>query len=281
MSRVASISTLQPNTEGSDLPPARPLIAMETRDLVGAVDSSLDLEPIPILVRTMSASRRHSWGALAPLPRPGRRLSLEADGVESDGEKGGGRLPQSAGSHSHQAFAFPECTGKSRAAPQQNMAAGAKPKLDMAGGDLCSRPELLAKFKAAQVSRVLEKSKSAAEAGTEEPDQGRNLQMAERRSHVRGGGAFVHVCSPRERLGEGRVERGSKGKQRDQQKQRESDRGIKRENRSNREKVGRSSSDGHLLVPGAFSSCTHCSLCRQTLLRRQSLQCLREYQLHS
>ncbi|KAI1883324.1 hypothetical protein AGOR_G00244020 [Albula goreensis] len=337
MSRVASISALQPNTEGSDLPPARPVIAMETRDLVGAVDLSLDLEPIPILVRTMSTSRRHSWGALTPLPRPGRRLSLEADGVESDGEKGGGCLPQSAGSHSHQAFAFPECTGRSRAAPKQNMAAGAKPKLDMAGVDLCSRPELLAKFKAAQVSRVLEKSKRAAEAGTEEPDQGRNLQMAERRSHVLivqtvlqelkqyhganqrtahcGERDWGNVTCPRERLEEGRVERGSKvrrtlsslrdrvtgslckdkGKQRDQQKQRESDRGIKREKGSDREvkrekgsdrevkreKVGRSSSDGHLLVPGAFSSCTHCSLCRQTLLRRQSLQCLREYQLHS
>ncbi|XP_077661612.1 rho guanine nucleotide exchange factor 18-like [Eretmochelys imbricata] len=55
-----------------------------------------------------------------------------------------------------------------------------------------------------------------------------------------------------------------KGKNKDQQKEREKSQRWKRVN-------------GHQLAPGTFSSCTSCSLCTKPLTNKNGLQCLSEY----
>jgi hypothetical protein len=61
------------------------------------------------------------------------------------------------------------------------------------------------------------------------------------------------------------------GKNREKEQQKGKERELKE-----KEKLHHSSSSGHNLVPGSFSSCATCSLCSKALQKKHGLQCLSE-----
>ncbi|XP_045543884.1 rho guanine nucleotide exchange factor 18 isoform X7 [Salmo salar] len=143
-----------------------------------------DRESFPILIRSMSTSRRHSLGMpMSPIDL-GRRLSLDA--IDSDGERDDSLL-----SPSHQqAFIYPGC-------PEQEVEESDGTDLSRSeaketeteecsrSGRTYSRAEILAtdeRVHVAHVSRVVETSKRAAgeELDPEEP----NLHTAEGQTHM-------------------------------------------------------------------------------------------------
>ncbi|XP_029564042.1 rho guanine nucleotide exchange factor 18 isoform X4 [Salmo trutta] len=143
-----------------------------------------DRESFPILIRSMSTSRRHSLGMpMSPIDL-GRRLSLDA--IDSDGERDDSLL-----SPSHQqAFIYPGC-------PEQEVEESDGTDLSRSeaketeteecsrSGRTYSRAEILAtdeRVHVAHVSRVVETSKRAAgeELDPEEP----NLHTAEGQTHI-------------------------------------------------------------------------------------------------
>nr|XP_046156088.1 rho guanine nucleotide exchange factor 18-like isoform X1 [Oncorhynchus gorbuscha] len=143
-----------------------------------------DRESFPILIRSMSTSRRHSLGMpMSPIDL-GRRLSLDA--VDSDGERDDSLLRPS-----HlQAFIYPEC-------PEQEVEESDGTDLSRSeaketeteecsrSGRTYSRTEILATdehIHVAHVSHVVETSKRAAgeELDPEEP----NLHTAEGQTHM-------------------------------------------------------------------------------------------------
>nr|XP_046156089.1 rho guanine nucleotide exchange factor 18-like isoform X2 [Oncorhynchus gorbuscha] len=143
-----------------------------------------DRESFPILIRSMSTSRRHSLGMpMSPIDL-GRRLSLDA--VDSDGERDDSLLRPS-----HlQAFIYPEC-------PEQEVEESDGTDLSRSeaketeteecsrSGRTYSRTEILATdehIHVAHVSHVVETSKRAAgeELDPEEP----NLHTAEGQTHI-------------------------------------------------------------------------------------------------
>ncbi|XP_071202545.1 rho guanine nucleotide exchange factor 18 isoform X2 [Salvelinus alpinus] len=265
-----------------------------------------DRESFPILIRSMSTSRRHSLGMpMSPIDL-GRRLSL--DSIDSDGERDDSLLRPS-----HlQAFIYPGCleqeveesdgTDLSRSeAKETETEEGSR------SGRTYSRTEILAtdeRVHVAHVSRVVETSKRAA--GEELDPEEANLHTAEGQSHIarqrttRPEGKetgssvtwyeFLSNENEEEEDRTEKVEKGTKVKRtlsslrnrmtgsfnKDKQgknREKEQQKGKEREPKE-KEKLHHSSSSGHNLVPGSFSSCATCSLCSKALQKKHGLQCL-------
>ncbi|KAG7230735.1 hypothetical protein INR49_019548 [Caranx melampygus] len=139
-----------------------------------------DEDSFPILVRSMSTSRRHSWGVpVSPIGLP-RRLSLDAMATNSDGEREDDE--ENLFQSTQQDHPGDEIDGPSIPCPRARARGGG------AGKHLYSRSEILATdecSRAAHVSRVLQTSKQAARAaGAEEFDPEENLHSTEGQSHM-------------------------------------------------------------------------------------------------
>ncbi|KAL2089631.1 hypothetical protein ACEWY4_014319 [Coilia grayii] len=288
--------------------------------------SDSDPDNIPMLVRSMSTSRRHSWEVpISPIDL-GRRLSLDTAAMDSDGEREESILSKSK---CRQHFVYPECSeekeGNDFAFQQEKSAEAGRSPGEMS--DVLASDE---RSRAAHVSRILETSSQAAKASGEEQDLEDRLQSEEGQSHLlmvqkvlhelkqyhgakrrsrgsderdsssvtwyeflsneneededktekseRGAKVKRTLSSLRNRVtGSFNKDKGkSREKDREQQKEKGKEREKEREEKE-REKLRRSSSSGHHLVPGSFSSCATCSLCSKTLQRKHGLQCLSEY----
>ncbi|XP_008303146.1 uncharacterized protein LOC103374776 isoform X2 [Stegastes partitus] len=264
------------------------------------LDGEPDLDSFPILVRSMSTSRRHSWGVPVSPINLGRRLSLDPMAMDSDGERDDddeerqNRLFQST----QQSDGCSVCPGDEL--DGSSLRAGAAP-----GRHLYSRSDILATddySRAAHISRVVQTSKQAARAaGADEFDPEENLHSTEGQSHIakqrnnrsdtRDSGSvtwyeFLANENEEEEDRAEKVEKGTKVKRtlsslrnrmtgsfnKDKGKNREK---AKEKEAKEKEKVCSSSSvSGHHLVPGSFSSCATCSLCSKTLQKKHGLQCM-------
>ncbi|XP_075944102.1 rho guanine nucleotide exchange factor 18 [Anarhichas minor] len=294
------------------------------------LDGEPDLDSFPILVRSMSTSRRHSWGVpLSPI-NLGRRLSLDTMAMDSDGEReddeeGEKGLFQSTQPQTSSCTACPgEETDDSRLrfpcprARVTSMASG------VPGRHLYSRSEILATdecSRAAHISRVVQTSKQAAmAAGAEEFDPEENLHSTEGHtlmvqkvllelklyhgakernnrsdSKVTGNVTWYEFLSHETEEVDDRTEKVEKGtkvkrtlsslrnrvtgsfnkdKGKNREKEQQKERGKEKEREAKEKVCGSRSSNGHYLVPGAFSSCATCSLCSKTLQRKHGLQCM-------
>ncbi|XP_076008957.1 rho guanine nucleotide exchange factor 18 [Genypterus blacodes] len=277
-------------------------------------DAEPDQDSFPILVRSMSTSRRHSWGVpLSPI-NLGRRLSLDTMAMDSDeeGEEDEEERQTSLLQATHQEpFSYPACSGASQGdepdgsrqsvaclrAKYTNMAAGIPGRLLYSRSDILATNEC---SRAAHVSCVVETSKKAARAAGEELDPEQNLQSTEGQSHIAKQRnnkpevktsvnvtwyEFLSIENEEDRTE--KVEKGTKVKRtlsslrnrvtgsfnKDKGKHREKDQQKGKEKEA-KEKAQVCASNGHLLVPGSFSSCASCSLCSKTLQRKHGLQCM-------
>ncbi|TMS20847.1 Rho guanine nucleotide exchange factor 18 [Larimichthys crocea] len=158
------------------------------------LEGEIDLDSFPILVRSMSTSRRHSWGVPMSPINLGRRLSLDTMNMDSDGEKedneeGEKSISQSTQEQSNNCTACPE---DEIDGPKLRFPCPRARVTSMAGGvarrQLYSRSEILATdecSRAAHISRVVQTSKQAARAaGAEEFDPEENLHSTEGQSHM-------------------------------------------------------------------------------------------------
>ncbi|KAM9849059.1 rho guanine nucleotide exchange factor 18 [Aulostomus maculatus] len=277
------------------------------------VDKEPDLDSFPILVRSMSTSRRHSWGVPVSPITLGRRLSLDTMAMDSDGERDDQEDTENFLFQASQQQSS-SCTEEVDGARQR--AAG------VPGRHLYSRSEILATdeySRAAHVSRVVQTSKRAARAaGAEEFDPEENLHSTEGHSHM----LMVQKVLQELKLYHGAKQRNNKSYAKDvgnvtwyeflsNENEEEDDRTEKVEkgtkvkrtlsslrnrmtgsfnkdkgkNREKEQQKGKekdreakekecSRSHRHDLVPGAFSSCATCSLCSKTLQRKHGLQCM-------
>ncbi|KAL1022878.1 hypothetical protein UPYG_G00033630 [Umbra pygmaea] len=279
----------------------------------GAQDVDSDTENFPILVRSMSTSRRHSWGMPVSPIDMGRRLSLDTTAMDSDGEREDSLIHPS-----HlQGFIYPECpeqeAEESHGPNGIDLSSKAKKKeMEVCGVSVRTYPrsEILAtdeRSRVAHVSQVVETSKRAAreEVDTEEPtlhtaegqshiarQRTRRLEAKESGSNVTWYEFLSHENDEEDGERTEKLEKGTKvkrtlsslknrmtgsfnkdkqGKNREREPQREKG---KEKEREPKDKVCRSSSSGHQLVPGSFSSCATCSLCSKALQRKHGLQCL-------
>ncbi|XP_054873483.1 rho guanine nucleotide exchange factor 18 isoform X2 [Amphiprion ocellaris] len=256
------------------------------------IDGEPDLDSFPILVRSMSTSRRHSWGVPVSPINLGRRLSLDPMAMDSDGERDDEDEPQNRPGDESDA---------------SSLTAGAVP-----GRHLYSRSEILATddySRAAHISRVVQTSKQAARAaGADEFDPEENLHSTEGQSHIakqrnnRSGSKdsgsvtwyeFLSNENEEEEDRTEKVEKGTKvkrtlsslrnrvtgsfnkdkGKNREKAKEKEAKEKVCSSSSSS-SSGSSSSSSGHHLVPGSFSSCATCSLCSKTLQKKHGLQCM-------
>ncbi|XP_037324974.2 rho guanine nucleotide exchange factor 18 isoform X2 [Pungitius pungitius] len=294
-------------------------------------EGETDLDSFPILVRSMSTSRRHSWGVPVSPINLGRRLSLDTMAVDSDGEReddeeGEKGLFQSPLAQTSGCTACPgeKTDGSMPMVPcprarLTSMAVGVRRR------HLYSRSEILATdecSRAAHISRVVQTSKQAARAaGAEEFDPEENLHSSDGHSHmlmvqkvlqelklyhgakernnskVSGNVTWYEFLShePEEEEEEDRAEKVEKGtkvkrtlsslrnrvtgsfnkdKGKNREKEQQKERGKEKEREAKDKECGSGSTNGHYLVPGAFSSCASCSLCSKTLQRKHGLQCM-------
>ncbi|MEQ2274770.1 hypothetical protein XENORESO_010550 [Xenotaenia resolanae] len=148
------------------------------------LDGEPDMDSFPILVRSLSTSRRHSWGVpLSPI-NSGRRLSLDTAAIDSDEDRGDDDEQQNSlfQSSQQQSDSFSACPGDE---PDGfSLRAICTP-----GRQLYSRSEILATdeySRAAHISRVVQTSKQAARAAgvAEEFDPEENLHSTEGQSHM-------------------------------------------------------------------------------------------------
>ncbi|KAK5870297.1 hypothetical protein PBY51_024948 [Eleginops maclovinus] len=278
------------------------------------LDGELDEDSFPILVRSMSTSRRHSLGVpMSPITL-GRRLSLDTMATDSDGDREDddeeegqkGFFPsseqQTYGSSPGEETEVCRTTAPCPRARLTSMAGG------VPGRHLYSRSEILATdecSRAAHISRVVHTSKQAARAaGAEEFDPEENLHSTEDQSHiakqrnsrsdskVTGSVTWYEFLSnenvPEEEDRTEKVEKGTKVKRtlsslrnrvtgsfnKDKGKNREKEHQKEKEKGKERECGSRRRSNSHDLVPGSFSSCATCSLCSKSLQRKHGLQCM-------
>ncbi|XP_076582434.1 rho guanine nucleotide exchange factor 18 isoform X2 [Chaetodon auriga] len=276
------------------------------------LDGEPDLDSFPILVRSMSTSRRHSWGVPVSPINLGRRLSLDTMAMDSDGERedeeeGPKSLFQSTQQQTHSCTA---CPGDETDGPMLRVPCPRARVTSMAssapGRHLYSRSDILAtddSSRAAHISRVVQTSKQAAQAaGAEEFDPEENLHSTEGQSHIAkqrnnrsdtkesGNVTWYEFLSNENEDEEDRtekVEKGTKVKRtlstlrnrmtgsfsKDRGKNREKEQ-QKEKGKEAREKVCSGGSSRHYLVPGSFSSCATCSLCSKTLQKKHGLQCM-------
>ncbi|XP_024135061.1 rho guanine nucleotide exchange factor 18 isoform X2 [Oryzias melastigma] len=278
----------------------RKITQLEERKDRPAMDSDgeLDLDSFPILVRSMSTSRRHSWGVpLSPI-NSGRRLSLDTMAINSDEEREDDEEPMLFQSTQEQPDSCSPCPEEERHGCSPGTAC-------VAGRQLYSRSDILAtddSSRTAHISRVVRGSKQAARAAgvSEECDPEENLQSSEGQSHIakhRSNKADSKVSgnvtwyefleNEEEEDRPEKTEKGTKvkrklsslrnrmagsfnkdkGKNREKEHQR-----AKERDREVKEKVR--SSNGHVLMTGSFSSCATCSLCSKTLQKKHGLQCM-------
>ncbi|XP_072456933.1 rho guanine nucleotide exchange factor 18 isoform X3 [Notamacropus eugenii] len=253
-------------------------------------------EPFPILVHSMTTSRRHSWERpLSPLDME-RRLSLDTSDMGSDEERS---LPRTFASHSLNLpggglQAWAKRTGhraslQGRASPELPYLAMEEPmrqqEFDSSWKRLRSRsvPQTGDMVSPSRITQNLEVSIPAAQ-GIEPPI----LERAEK-DHV----SPDHVLIVQQVLQElkqyhgkeddgksEKTEKGTRVKRRlSSLKSRvtgswQKDKGKNKEQKEIEPKEKWKSINGHQLVPGTFSSCINCSLCGKPLLNRNGLQCL-------
>uniref|UniRef100_A0A7N6A6T4 Rho/rac guanine nucleotide exchange factor (GEF) 18b n=1 Tax=Anabas testudineus TaxID=64144 RepID=A0A7N6A6T4_ANATE len=278
-------------------------------------EGEIDKDSFPILVRSMSTSRRHSWGVPVSPINLGRRLSLDTMAMDSDGERDDDEETQNNLSlfnpqESYTCTACPddETDGPRLPCPRARVTSMCFQASSAPGKHLYSRSDILATdecSRAAHISRVVQTSKQAARAaGAEEFDPEENLHTTEgqthmakqsnSRSHTKDSGnvTWYEFLSNENEEEEDRAEKMEKGTRvkrtlsslrnrvtgsfnKDKGKNREKDQQKEKgKEREAKEKVCRSSSNGHCLTPGTFSSCATCSLCSKTLQRKHSLQCM-------
>uniref|UniRef100_A0A8D2ZTK0 Rho/rac guanine nucleotide exchange factor (GEF) 18b n=1 Tax=Scophthalmus maximus TaxID=52904 RepID=A0A8D2ZTK0_SCOMX len=277
--------------------------------------TTMDLEPdedsFPILVRSMSTSRRHSLGVPVSPINLGRRLSLDTMATDSDGEREDDEERQNSLFESTQQQSCTACPVEERDDPRRRGPCPRARVTSMASGalgrQLYSRSEILATdecSRAAHISRVVQTSKQAARAaGAEEFDPEENLHSTDGQSHivkqrnnrsdvkVSGNVTWYEFLSHETEEEEDRtekVEKGTKVKRtlsslrnrvtgsfnKDKGKNREKEQQKEKEREAKEKVCGSRSSSGHYLVPGAFSSCATCSLCSKTLQKKHGLQCM-------
>ncbi|KAK6313700.1 hypothetical protein J4Q44_G00151590 [Coregonus suidteri] len=263
-----------------------------------------DPESFPILVRSMSTSRRHSCGMpLSPI-NLGRRLSLDTIAIDSDGERDDALFQPS-----HlQDFIYPACPVEESDGTDLSSSDAKETETEECGrsGRTCSRTEILATDERVHVTHVSCTVKAAGEElDPEEP----NLHTAEGQTHIarqrttRPEGKepgssvtwyeFLSNENEQEDDRTEKVEKGTKvkrtlssirsrvtgsfnkdkqGKNREKEQHREKER--EREQPKDKDKLHHTTSSGHKLVPGSFSCCATCSLCSKALQRKHGLQCL-------
>ncbi|XP_048038677.1 rho guanine nucleotide exchange factor 18 isoform X3 [Megalobrama amblycephala] len=146
-------------------------------------DEDSDSDNFPILVRSMSTSRRHSWEAPVSPIDLGRRFSLDTTGIDSDGEREDQCLAKSSHlpSPSFSESSVEETTGAVESESPKTTQPPSPART------VYSRSEILAtdeKSQADKVSRILETSKQAAREDREEQESEEGLQSVEGRSHV-------------------------------------------------------------------------------------------------
>ncbi|XP_072245594.1 rho guanine nucleotide exchange factor 18 isoform X1 [Leuresthes tenuis] len=267
-----------------------------------------DLDSFPILVRSMSTSRRHSWGVpLSPITS-GRRLSLDTAAIESDEEREDDEDRQNNLFHCSQ-----QQSDSCSAHPGEEPDSCSQKATSALGRQLYSRSEILATdeySRAAHISRVVQTSKQAARAAgvAEEFDPEENLHSTEGQNHIAkqrnnrsdtkdlGSVTWYEFLSKQNEDEEDRIEKVEKGTKvkrtlsslrsrvtgsfnKDKGKNREKEQQRERASERDREpkekdRVRHNSSRGHHLVPGSFSSCATCSLCSKTLQKKHGLQCM-------
>ncbi|KAA8589612.1 hypothetical protein FQN60_012977 [Etheostoma spectabile] len=250
-------------------------------------DGESDLDSVPILVRSMSTSRRHSWGVPVSPINLGRRLSLDAMAMDSDGEgeddeEGQKCLFQST----QQTYSCTACPGEKTDDSRLRLPCPRARVTSMASGGrhLYSRSEILATdecSRAAHISRVVQTSKQAARAaGAEEFDPEENLHSTEghindeeedRTEKVEKGTKVKRTLSSLRNRVTGSFNK-DKGKNREKEQQKE--KGKEKEREAKERVCDSSRSNSHYLTPCAFSSCATCSLCGKTLQRKHGLQCM-------
>nr|XP_015220805.1 PREDICTED: rho guanine nucleotide exchange factor 18-like [Lepisosteus oculatus] len=264
-------------------------------------------ESFPILVRSMSTSRRHSWEVPVSPVDLGRRFSLDTTAMDSDGDREEDGSPETSQDQRKLSFVYPDCpTGEDE---------------DEAGKRSRSKSVVLIaeKVSTARMSRSWEVSLQgprAEERSTEEnepsheeqsrmlmvqqvlqelkqyhgakqrPGRGEGKEASEsvtwyeflsnenedeeeRTEKVRGATVKRRLSSLKNRVtGSFQKDKG-KNREKEQQKEREKEREKEKE-----PKEKRRASSGHQFVPGTFSSCATCTLCSKTLVRKNGLQCL-------
>ncbi|XP_034567008.1 rho guanine nucleotide exchange factor 18 isoform X2 [Notolabrus celidotus] len=271
-------------------------------------DGEPDLDSFPILVRSMSTSRRHSWGVPVSPINLGRRLSLDTMNMDSDGEREDDEEREKSlfQASQQEILSCTDCPADEMDGPRQRVPCPETRARGLPGRHLYSRSDILATdecSRAAHISRVVQTSKQAARAaGAEEFDPEENLHSTEGQSHmakqrnnksetkVSGNVTWYEFLSNENEEEEDRtekVERGTKVKRtlsslrnrmtgsfnKDKGKNREKEPPKERgKEKEAKEKVYSRSS--HYLVPGAFSSCATCSLCSKTLQKKHGLQCM-------
>ncbi|KAK3533372.1 hypothetical protein QTP70_019318 [Hemibagrus guttatus] len=141
----------------------------------------MDSDSFPILVRSMSTSRRHSSDVpLNPLDL-GRRFSLDTRSIDSDGE----REDQCQSLSSVEEFSSCGETELTKSIVMHN-AQAKQSQPSTPGKMLYARSEIVSsdeKSRAERVSRILETSKQAARAAGEH-DSDENLRSAEGQCHI-------------------------------------------------------------------------------------------------
>ncbi|KAM7388212.1 hypothetical protein PAMP_024404 [Pampus punctatissimus] len=158
-------------------------------------DGDPDMDSFPILVRSMSTSRRHSWGVPVSPINLGRRLSLDTMAMDSDGEREDDdeeRQNSLFQSNQQQRYSCTACPEQEPDGPRQRDSCHRARVTSMAasvpGRHLYSRSEILATdecSRAAHISHVVQTSKQAARAaGAEEFDPEENLHSSEGQSHM-------------------------------------------------------------------------------------------------
>ncbi|XP_061739116.1 rho guanine nucleotide exchange factor 18 isoform X4 [Nerophis ophidion] len=266
--------------------------AMETTESTKTKQNSkrftghAEVDSFPGLARSMSMSRRHSWGVPVSPINLARRLSLDSKAMESVEE-----LQCSERRQRISTLCGQEET--SVCSPAQ-----------AAGKQVYSRSDILASeqacCRAAHISHVLHSSTQAARAAGEELDPEEHLHSTEGQSHIakqrsnkshnRENVTWYEFLSNENEEEDDRaekVEKGTKvkrtlsslrnrmtgsfnkekGKTRDKEPQ-------QRAREKEAQETEGSHGDGHVLALGTVSSCATCSLCGQTLQRKHSLQCM-------
>ncbi|XP_041085018.1 rho guanine nucleotide exchange factor 18-like [Polyodon spathula] len=298
-------------------------------DLDTKADIAIEPETFPILLRTLSNSRRHSWEYPVSPVDPGKRFSLDASAMNSDGEQG-----DTDPSQLTESFTFPEGgpAGLSNTAgereeknpPQE--CPNPKPKdgsdLEDNSKRLRSKSVVLLSERvgSARLSRSLEdwypapeEQKPREESEKSPEEQCRMLMVnqvlqelkhyhgAKQRQETEGKASSSQNLTWYEFLSNAneeedktdKVEKGTKVKrrlsslrsrvagsfQKDKGKNREKEQQKEKEKEREKEKEKEPKEkmqlrNGHQLVPGTFSSCTTCTLCGKTLLRKPGLQCM-------
>ncbi|XP_061739115.1 rho guanine nucleotide exchange factor 18 isoform X3 [Nerophis ophidion] len=267
--------------------------AMETTESTKTKQNSkrftghAEVDSFPGLARSMSMSRRHSWGVPVSPINLARRLSLDSKAMESVEE-----LQCSERRQRISTLCGQEET--SVCSPAQ-----------AAGKQVYSRSDILASeqacCRAAHISHVLHSSTQAARAAGEELDPEEHLHSTEGQSHIAKQRSnkshnrenvtwYEFLSNDRNEEEDDRaekVEKGTKvkrtlsslrnrmtgsfnkekGKTRDKEPQ-------QRAREKEAQETEGSHGDGHVLALGTVSSCATCSLCGQTLQRKHSLQCM-------